>query len=101
VHDEWPQDEIDHINGIRTDNRLVNLRSVTHRENQKNIKRSTCNTSGRVGVRWEGHRSKWRSAIKVDGREKHLGSFDSFAEASAARKAAEIKYGFHKNHGRD
>jgi hypothetical protein len=100
VHGEWPQDQIDHINGNPSDNRILNLRSVTHRENHKNRGLSTRNTSGRLGVRWEASRSKWQARIGVEGREKFLGSFDSFEEASAARKAAEVKYGFHKNHGR-
>jgi hypothetical protein len=101
VHGKWPQNQVDHINGTRADNRIVNLRSVTHLENHKNCKLSTSNTSGRVGVRWRGCRSKWQARIYVDGREKHLGYFDSFEEASDARKAAEIKYDFHENHGRD
>ncbi len=101
VHDEWPRDQIDHINGVRTDNRIGNLRSVTSRENSRNLKLPTNNTSGRIGVMWSGRDSKWLAVIQVDGGKKHLGYFDNFEDASNARKAAELKYDFHENHGRD
>jgi hypothetical protein len=101
VHDEWPRDQIDHINGVRADNRIGNLRSVTNRENSKNRKLPTNTTSGRIGVTWSGRDSKWRAVIDVDGGTKHLGYFDNFEDASDARKAAEFKYGYHENHGRD
>ena len=47
---EWPKNQIDHINGVRTDNRIKNLRSVTVSENRKNAKLRIDNKSGRVGV---------------------------------------------------
>ncbi len=100
VHGEWPQDELDHINGNPSDNRLENLRVVTHQENGRNQKLYCSNTSGVVGVSWHKRDETWRAEIKVDGKKIHLGYFDSFDDAVAARAAAEIELGFHANHGR-
>ena len=96
---EWP-DYIDHINGVRDDNSISNLRSVTALENSRNAKRRYDNVSGVCGVGWLSDRKKWYARIKVDGKNKHLGCFTNFECAVAARKDAETKYGFHKNHGR-
>lgn len=96
----WP-DKIDHINGDRSDNRLVNLRSVTHEQNQKNRKIGKNNKSGMIGVRFNKKINKWMSKIKSNRKEIHLGSFDDKFEAACARKSAEIKYEFHENHGRN
>ena len=97
---KWPT-EIDHINGDRADNRLVNLREVERVDNTRNRKTPCTNTSGVMGVSWDAANSKWQAAIWVDGKSIKLGRHKNFGEACAARKAGEIKYGFHKNHGRD
>lgn len=97
---EWPDADIDHISGIKTDNRLSNLRAVSHAENQRNQAVPKNNTSGTVGVCWDKALGKWHARIKADGRHIHLGYFTGLADAVAARKAAEITYGFHANHGR-
>ena len=94
----WPN-QIDHINHNRSDNRIVNLRSVTQQENGRNQSLASDNTSGRVGVRWFKAAKKWRAQIVVDGEGKWLGDFDDIKEAISARKEAEKKYGFHNNHG--
>ena len=104
VHGEWP-DVIDHVNGITTDNRLLNLRSVSQRQNAKNSKKRNNSTAVIVGVTWNKQRSKWLSQIKVvkpDGScgTKYLGEFKSVEDAIAARKAAEAAHGYHLNHGR-
>lgn len=100
VHDEWPAEQIDHINGDPSDNRINNLRSVSCAENGRNKKRPSTNTSGVTGVRWDKAAGKWHSQIKRDGHSIHLGFFTDFSEAAAARRAAEAQYGFHENHGR-
>ena len=97
---EWPEGQIDHINGDRTDNRIANLRVVTNAENMRNKKRPANNISGVVGVYWEALANRWRAGIGVDGAWHSLGVFTSFDEACAARAAAELKLGFHPNHGR-
>ena len=99
-HGEWPGGQIDHINGDRSDNRLENLRDIPGRENQKNMKRPSRNTSGTVGVDWFPARNKWRARIRHDGVNIHLGLFSSKEDAIATRKAAASEYGYHPNHGR-
>lgn len=100
VHGDWPTDDIDHLNGVRTDNRLCNLRSVSRQTNRKNSARSIKNKSGVTGVYWHKASSRWRACITVDGKSCHIGMFDDLHEAASARKAAEEREGFHKNHGR-
>jgi len=101
VNGEFPPDEIDHINGDRADNRLVNLREVTCLENCRNTKIYSNNKSGVLGVYWYGQRNKWRAVIQGDKKQIHLGYFQDLEDAKAARAEADIKYGFHPNHGRD
>lgn len=96
----WPEQDIDHINGDRADNRWGNLRAVDRKTNSRNARRRSTNTSGMMGVKWQPGLDKWRAQIMVDGRNIALGCFDDFDEACAARKAAERRYGFHENHGR-
>lgn len=91
--------EIDHINHDRLDNRISNLREVSRKENLRNKGLTKINRSGTMGVRWDKDRNRWRSSIKIDGKLIHLGRYLKKIDAIAARKAAEIKYGFHENHG--
>lgn len=100
VHGVWPDGDVDHINGAGDDNRLVNLRAVSHAENCRNQKRQSANTSGVTGVNWDKRWNKWRAEITVDGRTRNLGRFANKPDAIAARKLAEREHGFHKNHGR-
>jgi hypothetical protein len=100
VHGEWPPEQIDHINGQRDDNRLINLRCVTHSENHKNRARASNNTSGRTGVRLQKQTGNWEARIKIHGHYLHLGTFKRFEDAVVAREAAEIEHGFHPNHDR-
>jgi hypothetical protein len=92
--------QVDHIDGNGLNNRSDNLRLVTQQENLKNQKLRSDNDSGYQGVGWHKPRQKWRAYITVDGKLEHLGLFDKLEDAIAARQQAEIKYGFHKNHGR-
>lgn len=99
IHGCWP-DNIDHINGIRDDNRISNLRSVTDQENQKNQKIRDDNTSGFIGVSWSQERNKWVSYINHNKKRIPLGRFDKKYEAIKARVKANKKYGYHENHGK-
>ena len=95
----WMPVEVDHENHIRDDNRWENLRAATSAVNGRNSSRRTDSISGFTGVNWDKRRNKWRVRIYVDGREIYLGLYDVLEDAVAARKAADIKYGFHPNHG--
>jgi len=99
IHGEFPE-VIDHINGVKDDNRLVNLRNTTNWVNKKNSKIYANNTSGIPGVSWESKPNKWRVRIKADKKDKHLGFFDNLFDAACARKSAELIYDYHPNHGR-
>ena len=89
---EWPKLNIDHINRNPSDNRLVNLRDVTQKQNLQNAGKRSDNTSGHPGVSWYKQRSKWRARIKHNQKNIHLGYFSTLEEAIAARKAAERLY---------
>jgi hypothetical protein len=97
---EIPHD-IDHINGIRTDNRIANLRTVSISENRKNAALRSDNTSGIVGVSWMKTKQRWRARFWDRGTEIHLGLFDCKQEAERALRKARAGYGYHENHGRD
>ena len=87
----WPKDQIDHINGVRDDNRWENLREATESENKRN-QRKARGSSGVVGVFWEKNAKKWRSQIKPRGKIIHLGLFENKEDAVKARRAAEKEY---------
>jgi len=96
---EFPSSDIDHINHITSDNRWSNLREVTKSDNSRNASLSKNNNSGTTGVIWQKDRSKWTANIRVHGKRIHLGCFLDINDAVKARKEAEVKYNFHKNHG--
>ena len=98
-HGEMPKN-IDHINGIPSDNRIENLRSVTNAENHKNLSIRTDNTSGTIGVFWNKASKKWLAQISIKGKNTHLGCFSDKNKAIKTRKQAEIDYGYHENHGK-
>lgn len=95
----FPEHDIDHIDGNGTNNAAANLREVRHVENCKNQRRPVNNKSGAVGVYWHKTASKWMAQIRLNGKNKHLGRFESFDDALAARKNAERIYDFHPRHG--
>lgn len=91
--------QIDHINHIKTDNRLENLRDVTNLENHKNMPLFKDNKSGYTGVS-KTINNTWRARITINKKELNLGYYKTKEEAISARKKAEVLYGFHKNHGK-
>ena len=96
---EFPNGYIDHKNHIKLDNTINNLRDVTPLENVKSTKLYRCNKSGYHGVIWDKVNNNWRARIGVEGKTLNLGSFTDKDDAITARKAAEVKYEFHSNHG--
>ncbi len=89
-----------HENGSTEDNRIDKISSGTISMNNKDKAKHITNTSGITGVRWREEKNRWFAEIGIDGKKKHLGCFRTKEEAIAARKAAEIEYGYHPNHGR-
>jgi hypothetical protein len=79
---------IDHVNGIKSDNRLENLRLVTQRENTTfgYLKKET--SSKYTGVYWNKYHKKWKSRIYIKGKQKHLGYFTNEEEAAQAYQKA-------------
>ena len=100
VYGEWPKNQIDHIDHEPMNNAIDNLRDVTVQENQRNIRLPKRNTSGYIGVSWSKMANKWKAAIQVDGKVKHLGLYSDIQEAVKVRKQAQKDYGYHENHGR-
>lgn len=83
VHGEWPAGVIDHINGDKQDNRISNLRDVSHASNMQNQRRPHSNNKlGVMGV--HELRGRFRACITVNGRPKKLGTFDTAEQASHA-----------------
>jgi len=90
VHGEWPVGEIDHLNGVRNDNRIKNLRVLTHAQNAQNITRTKKKSkTGVLGVHPE--KNGFSSKIMIDRRSIHLGVFKTVEEAHAAYIAAKRK----------
>jgi len=81
VHGVWPENDIDHINGVRTDNRISNLRKATRAQNSMNTKLSIRNTSGLKGVSWHPRDKYWRARCSVNGKQNELGRFKTKDEA--------------------
>lgn len=96
---EWPCAQIDHINGDRKDNRMCNLRVVSNIENCRNMAMKTSNKSGVTGVYWQKRAKKWRAAIMISRKERHLGFFETIEAAAQARDAALKENGFSERHG--
>jgi hypothetical protein len=88
VHGELPKQDIDHINGDRSDNRIANLRSVSRSVNLQNLRsaKSHNKSSGLLGVHLSDNR--WIAKLQVDKRTVHIGSFGTAEEASQAYLAA-------------
>jgi hypothetical protein len=99
---KWPVTEIDHINGLPSDNRIANLRAVDHRSNGQNAKRPSTNTSGQVGVSFHKATGRWHAYIgdTKRGSRWNIGFYASRDEAMAARLSAQNAMGYHSNHGR-
>jgi len=91
---ELPDCQLDHINRVRNDNRISNLRAASENtfHNNQNRAIGKNNTSGAIGVLWYAPKKRWIARIKVKGHNKYLGMFKDFDEAVAARKKAELQY---------
>lgn len=100
VYGKWPTNLIDHINGVRSDNRITNLREATSAENQYNILKAKNNTSGVKGVTWSKQHKKWRAQCRVNGKNHRLGLFADICEAEqVVKQFREQHHGKFANHG--
>lgn len=92
---------IDHIDGNGLNNRISNLRLVSHKVNLRNQRLRSSNTSGVTGVSFMKRSGLWEAHIgESNGKKKYLGQFTSKADAIAARQRAEVELGYHENHGK-
>ncbi|AUR95728.1 hypothetical protein NVP1211B_32 [Vibrio phage 1.211.B._10N.222.52.F11] len=100
VYGAFPEGEIDHLKGVKSDNRIEMLSDVTRFENSKNRPLQRNNKSGVVGVSWDSSRERWTVRLGSQGNYKFLGRFLSFVDACQARIEAEKENGFNECHGR-
>jgi len=101
VYGEWPDGDIDHLNGVRNDNRIENLRLVSPSLNNRNRIMQSNNTSGVNGVWWSKYAGKWAAEIQINRKKIHLGYFDCKYHAASVRHfAQEIEGGFTARHGK-
>lgn len=96
VHGFIPNCEIDHINGIRDDNRICNLRAATKSQNQGNQRKPRKdNTSGYLGVSENRLNGKFKAQIEVNKENKYLGQHETAEEAHQVYLEAKRKYHSH------
>jgi len=95
----WPVAEIDHINRVRSDNKITNLRDVSRNVQNKNTSRRCDNTSGKTGVYFCKRAKKWVATLQEDGVRRRLGNFKSLEEAVVCRDNALKISGFNRGHG--
>lgn len=86
-----PETEIDHVNGRRSDNRLLNLRETSHQCNMQNSKHSNNNTSGFKGVSFDMSTGRWKSYIKINYKMINLGRHTDALEAALTRLTLEVR----------
>lgn len=92
VHGRWPEGEIEHINGVRDDNRIDNLRVATRAMNTQNTRVRRDNKAGLAGASFYSPTGKWKAQIKASGKTLHLGYFDNARDAHEAYMAAKVKH---------
>ena len=97
--DDPGDQEINHRNQDKTDNRIQNLEVLNHADHsRKQPKRRDC-SSGCTGVSWDKTNQKWQVHISINGKQTTIGCFVDFDEAVKCRKAAEIEHGYFEEHG--
>lgn len=100
MFEKWPEFHIDHINGIKDDNRISNLREATNVENMRNAPAPITNKSGIKGVHWHKKTRRWRAQIRVNVKIINVGSFLTRDEAAKAVSIAREKlHGEFAHHG--
>jgi hypothetical protein len=94
VYGAFPDETIDHIDRVRSNNSIANLRAATYSQNQANTSAYVTNKCGIKGIRFRKDIRRWQARICMNRKQTNLGTFDTAEEARAAYKAAaEIYYG--------
>lgn len=93
VHGQWPAGEIDHINGIRLDDRIENLRVVDRAGNSQNKRGAQANNKScrLLGVTWNKQHERWQAKITARKVRHHVGYFSTATEAHAAYMAEKAR----------
>lgn len=100
VHGVWPKHKMDHINNIKSDNRISNLREASNSENGWNVGMPSTNTSGIKGVCWDKQTKKWIAQCWVSGKHYKIGRFACIDDAArAVARFREENHGEFHNHG--
>ena len=99
VNGRLPDKQIDHIDGDRANNRIINLREVSGSQNQRNSGLTSSNTSGYSNICWCKRAKAWKVSMHDQGRPIHIGNFREISEAILARDSAYLRLGYHSNHG--
>jgi hypothetical protein len=100
VHGVMPGNQVDHINGVKGDNRIANLRNATQSQNLANTPAKRDNTSGAKNVHWCNTRRVWVAKVKRDGKTRHAGDFHDYESAVVAAYLARVAvHGEFANHG--
>lgn len=87
----WPEQELDHINRDRADDRLANLREASRVQNTHNVSVKRTSSSGVKGVTLTKNGKRWEANITFERKRSYLGTFDSPEEAAAAYRAASLR----------
>ena len=88
----WPEGDVDHINGDRADNRLVNLRVATRVQNMQNRKGVGARSkSGLLGASPHRDGRRWVAHIRANGKNRYLGLFDTAEQAHQAYMVAKAE----------
>lgn len=91
VYGTFPNDQLDHINGIKSDNRMINIREATNKQNQENVPLQSNNTSGYRGVSFDKQHQKFRAYICHNHTLIHLGLFRTAEQAGQVARSARDK----------